>query len=67
MTCRITSYNVCYTKLLRVEKNGDAIVNYLKAWMDVAKDFKERPDHVADVVYKFYGTKGYKMSQDTFV
>ncbi len=49
-----------------VEKNGDAIVNYLKAWMDVAKDFKERPGHVADVVYKFYGTKGYKMSQDTF-
>jgi NitT/TauT family transport system substrate-binding protein len=49
-----------------VDKNGDAIVNYLKAWIDVAKDFKERPDHVADVVYKFYGTKGYKMSRDTF-
>jgi ABC-type nitrate/sulfonate/bicarbonate transport system substrate-binding protein len=49
-----------------VDKNGDGIVGYLKAWVEVAKDFKERPDHVADVVYKFYGTKGYKMSQDTF-
>jgi ABC-type nitrate/sulfonate/bicarbonate transport system substrate-binding protein len=49
-----------------VDKNGDAIVGYLKAWLEVAKDFKEKPDHVADVVYKFYGTKGYKMSRDTF-
>jgi len=49
-----------------VDKNGDAIVTYLKAWLEVAKDFKEKPDHVADVVYKFYGTKGYKMSRETF-
>ena len=49
-----------------VDKNGDAIVSYLKAWLEVAKDFKEKPDHVADVVYKFYGTKGYKMSRETF-
>jgi NitT/TauT family transport system substrate-binding protein len=49
-----------------VDANGDAIVNYLKAWLEVAKDFKEKPDHVADVVYKFYSTKGYKMSRETF-
>lgn len=48
------------------DKNGEAIVKYLKAWLEVAKDMKERPDHVAEVVYKFYGTKGYKMSEETF-
>jgi ABC-type nitrate/sulfonate/bicarbonate transport system substrate-binding protein len=49
-----------------VEKNGDAIVGYLKAWLEVAKDFKEQPQKVADVIYSFYASKGYKMSKDTF-
>jgi ABC-type nitrate/sulfonate/bicarbonate transport system substrate-binding protein len=49
-----------------VEKNGDAIVGYLKAWLEVAKDFKEHPQKVADVIYSFYSSKGYKMSKDTF-
>jgi ABC-type nitrate/sulfonate/bicarbonate transport system substrate-binding protein len=49
-----------------VEKNGDAIVAYLKAWLEVAKDFKNEPQKVADVIFSFYTSKGYKMSKDTF-
>jgi ABC-type nitrate/sulfonate/bicarbonate transport system substrate-binding protein len=49
-----------------VDKNPDAIVAYLKAWLQVADDFKNRPDKVADVIYSFYTSKGYKMSRDTF-
>jgi ABC-type nitrate/sulfonate/bicarbonate transport system substrate-binding protein len=49
-----------------VEKNPDAVVAYLKAWVEVGKDFKEQPDKVADVIYTFYTSKGYKMSKKTF-
>ncbi|MGB7037402.1 MAG: ABC transporter substrate-binding protein, partial [Xanthobacteraceae bacterium] len=49
-----------------LEKNPDAIVAYLKAWLDAAKDFKTSPQKVNDVIYKFYADKGYKMSPDTF-
>jgi NitT/TauT family transport system substrate-binding protein len=49
-----------------VDKNPDAIVGYLKAWLQVEKDFKEQPDKVADVIYSFYTSKGYKMSKQTF-
>jgi len=49
-----------------VDKNGDAIVNYLKAWIDVERAFKNEPDKVADAIYSFYTSKGYKMSKDTF-
>jgi ABC-type nitrate/sulfonate/bicarbonate transport system substrate-binding protein len=49
-----------------VDKNGDTIVNYLKAWLDVAKDFKQSPQKVADAIYTFYTSKGYKMSKETF-
>ena len=49
-----------------VEKNPDAIVGYLKAWMEVDNDFKKNPDKVADVIYSFYTSKGYKMSKKTF-
>jgi ABC-type nitrate/sulfonate/bicarbonate transport system substrate-binding protein len=49
-----------------VEKNPDAIVAYQKAWLDVAKDFKEQPAKVADTIYSFYTSKGYKMSKETF-
>ena len=44
----------------------DTLVAYLKAWLDVGKDFKDEPDKVADVIYAFYTSKGYKMSRDTF-
>jgi len=47
-------------------KSGDTIVAYLKAWLDVARDFKERPNTVADAIYGFYASKGYSMSQETF-
>ena len=46
-----------------VDKNPDTVVAYLKAWLDVAKDFKNNPDKVADTIYSFYTSKGYKMSQ----
>ena len=49
-----------------VEKNPDRIVNYLKAWIEVAKDFKNEPEKVAESIYSFYTSKGYKMSKKTF-
>ncbi len=49
-----------------IDKNPDAVVGYLKAWLQVEKDFKEQPDKVADVIYSFYTSKGYKMSKKTF-
>jgi NitT/TauT family transport system substrate-binding protein len=49
-----------------VEKNPDTVVAYLKAWLEVAKDFKESPKKVADMIYSFYTSKGYKMAPDTF-
>jgi len=49
-----------------VAKSADTVVAYLKAWLDVARDFKERPNVVADAIYGFYASKGYSMSQDTF-
>ncbi len=39
---------------------------YLRAWLDVARDFKESPSAVADTIYGFYAGKGYSMSQETF-
>jgi ABC-type nitrate/sulfonate/bicarbonate transport system substrate-binding protein len=49
-----------------VEKNPKAVVAYLQAWLDVARDFKEQPKKVSDLIYKFYTEKGYKMAPDTF-
>ena len=49
-----------------VEKSPDTVVAYLKAWLEVAKDFKTNPNKVADTIYSFYTSKGYTMSQDTF-
>ena len=49
-----------------VAKSPDTVVAYLKAWLDVARDFKDNPKKVADVIYKFYTDKGYKMSPETF-
>ncbi len=49
-----------------VEKSPDTIVAYLKAWLDVAKDFKQQPKKVADTIYSFYTSKGYKMAPETF-
>jgi len=49
-----------------VANRPDAIVAYLRAWLDVARDFKERPEAVADAIYGFYTGKGYALSQETF-
>jgi NitT/TauT family transport system substrate-binding protein len=49
-----------------IAKSEDVVVAYLKAWLDVARDFKERPNVVSDAIYGFYASKGYSMSQDTF-
>jgi ABC-type nitrate/sulfonate/bicarbonate transport system substrate-binding protein len=49
-----------------VQKNPDAVVAYLKAWLEVARDFKEQPKKVAEVIYSFFTSKGYNMSLDTF-
>jgi ABC-type nitrate/sulfonate/bicarbonate transport system substrate-binding protein len=49
-----------------VEKNGDAVVRYLKAWLAVADDFKNNRKKVSDSIYAFYTSKGYKMSPETF-
>jgi ABC-type nitrate/sulfonate/bicarbonate transport system substrate-binding protein len=49
-----------------VDKNPDTIVAYLKAWLDVGKEFKENPKKVDKVIYDFYLSKGYKMAPDTF-
>lgn len=49
-----------------VEKYPQAVVEYLRAWLDVGKDFKQNPGKVGDVIYTFYTSKGYKMSRETF-
>ena len=49
-----------------VEKSPQTVVAYLKAWLDVAKDFKDNPKKVSDTIYKFYTSKGYKMAPETF-
>jgi len=49
-----------------VEKRPDAIVAYLKAWLDAAHDFKDDRKKVDDVIYAFYASKGYKMAPDVF-
>ena len=49
-----------------VAKHPDTVVAYLKAWRDVSSDFKNNPSKVADVIYRFFTDKGYKMARDTF-
>jgi ABC-type nitrate/sulfonate/bicarbonate transport system substrate-binding protein len=49
-----------------VDKHPDTVVAYLKAWQQVAADFKNNPGKVADVIYSFFTGKGYKMDRKTF-
>jgi NitT/TauT family transport system substrate-binding protein len=49
-----------------VERHPDLVVEYLRAWLDVGRDWKQTPARVADVIYGFYAEKGYKMSRETF-
>src|SRR5437762_1245150 len=47
-------------------KSADTIVAYLKAWLEVARDFQADPNKVANAIYGFYTSKGYQLSQETF-
>jgi NitT/TauT family transport system substrate-binding protein len=49
-----------------VDKSPDTVVAYLKCWQEVARDFKDNPSKVADVIYAFFTSKGYSMSRETF-
>jgi NitT/TauT family transport system substrate-binding protein len=49
-----------------VQQKPDTVIAYLKAWLDVAQDFKNNPKKVTDVIYGFYADKGYKISPDVF-
>ena len=49
-----------------IAKSAEALVAYLRAWLEVARDFKDNPSKVADTIYGFYAGKGYSMSQETF-
>ncbi|MBV8323000.1 MAG: ABC transporter substrate-binding protein [Hyphomicrobiales bacterium] len=49
-----------------VDKNPDTVVAYLKCWQEAARDFKENPGKVADVIYAFFTSKGYTMSREAF-
>jgi NitT/TauT family transport system substrate-binding protein len=48
-----------------IEKNPTTVVEYLKAWLDVGKEFKQNPAKVGEVIYAFFTSKGYKMSRET--
>jgi NitT/TauT family transport system substrate-binding protein len=49
-----------------VQKSPETLIAYLKAWLEVARDFKENPDKVADSIHAFYTSKGYTLSPETF-
>ena len=49
-----------------VQKSPDTLVAYLKAWLEVGRDFKTTPGKVADVIFGFYADKGYRMARETF-
>jgi len=49
-----------------VEKNQQAVVEYLRAWLDVGKELKQNPRKAGDVIYGFFTSKGYTMSRETF-
>ena len=47
------------------EKHPELVVTYLKAWLEVARDFKDNPNKVTEVIHAFYTSKGYTMSPAT--
>ena len=49
-----------------VDKSPETVIAYLKCWQEVARDFKDNPGKVADVIYAFFTSKGYAMSRETF-
>ena len=49
-----------------VDKNPQAVVEYLRAWLDVGKELQQNPRKAGDVIYGFFTSKGYTMSRETF-
>jgi len=48
-----------------VQKNPDTVVAYLKAWQEVADDFKNNPGKVSDLIYSYFSSKGFTLSRET--
>ena len=48
-----------------VDKNPQVVVEYLRAWLDAGKDFKQSPGKVTDVIYAYYTSRGYTMARAT--
>jgi len=48
-----------------VQKNPDTVIAYLKAWQEVARDFKDNPAKVSDVIHSYFTSKGFTMSRET--
>ena len=48
-----------------VQKNPETVIAYLKAWQEVAHDFKDNPGKVSDLIYSFFSSKGFTMSRET--
>src|SRR5882672_5203568 len=46
-----------------VAKHPETVIAYLKAWQDVAAEFKNNPSKVSDVIYSFFTSKGYTLSK----
>src|ERR1700704_6884947 len=44
-----------------VQKNPDTVVAYLKAWQEVANDFKNNPGKVSDLIYSYFSSKGFNI------
>ena len=49
-----------------VQKSPETVVAYLKAWLEVANDFKSKPDKVADTVYSFFKFEGIQVVERHF-
>jgi len=48
-----------------VQKNPDTVIAYLKAWQEVARDFKDAPAKVSDVIHSYFTSKGFTLSRET--
>jgi NitT/TauT family transport system substrate-binding protein len=48
-----------------VEKNPQVVVEYLRAWLDAGKDFKQSPGKVTDMIHAYFTSRGYKMNRET--
>src|SRR5215510_5606180 len=47
-----------------VQKNPDTVIAYLKAWQEVARDFKDAPAKVSDVIHSYFTSKGFTLLRE---